>query len=88
MATNAPIQGTAADLLKMAMIALDQRLGTKPGAARMLLTVHDEIVIEAAERKAADVAETVKDAMENIYPPALPLAVDARGARSWYDAKD
>jgi DNA polymerase I len=88
MATNAPIQGTAADLLKMAMIALDQRLGTKPGAARMLLTVHDEIVIEASERKAADVSEIVKDAMENIYPLAVPLAVDARWGRSWYDAKD
>ncbi|HEX7418343.1 MAG TPA: DNA polymerase I [Thermoanaerobaculia bacterium] len=88
MATNAPIQGTAADLLKMAMIALDQRLGTKAGAARMLLTVHDEIVIEAAERNAPDVAEIVKDAMENIYPLAVPLAVDARWGRSWYDAKD
>ena len=88
MATNAPIQGTAADLLKMAMIALDQRLGTKAGAARMLLTVHDEIVIEAPERHAADVAEIVKDAMENIYPLAVPLAVDARWGRSWYDAKD
>jgi DNA polymerase I len=88
MATNAPIQGTAADLLKMAMIALDQRLGTKAGAARMLLTVHDEIVIEAAERSAPDVAEIVKDAMENIYPLAVPLAVDARWGRSWYDAKD
>jgi DNA polymerase I len=88
MATNAPIQGTAADLLKMAMIALDQRLGTKDGAARMLLTVHDEIVIEASERKAADVSEIVKDAMENIYPLAVPLAVDARWGRSWYDAKD
>ena len=88
MATNAPIQGTAADLLKMAMISLDQRLGTKAGAARMLLTVHDEIVIEADERQASDVAEIVKDTMENIYPLAVPLAVDARWGRTWYEAKD
>jgi DNA polymerase-1 len=88
MATNAPIQGTAADLLKMAMISLDQRLGTKAGAARMLLTVHDEIVIEAAERNVSEVAEIVKDTMENIYPLAVPLAVDARWGRTWYEAKD
>ena len=88
MATNAPIQGTAADLLKMAMISLDQRLGIKPDAARMLLTVHDEIVIEASEKHASDVAEIVKDTMENIYPLAVPLAVDARWGKSWYDAKD
>src|SRR5215212_7557535 len=73
MATNAPIQGTAADLLKMAMIALDRNLGD---AARMLLTVHDEIVIEAPEPRAADVAGIVKDTMERIYPLAVPLAVD------------
>jgi DNA polymerase-1 len=85
MATNAPIQGTAADILKLAMIALDKRL---PSDARMLLTVHDEIVIEAAERRAAEVAGIVKETMENIYPLAVPLAVDTRWGRSWYDAKD
>ena len=54
----------------------------------MLLTVHDEIVIEAPEKNAADVPKIVKDTMENIYPLAVPLAVDARWGRSWYDAKD
>jgi DNA polymerase-1 len=85
MATNAPIQGTAADILKLAMIALDKRL---PSGAGMLLTVHDEIVIEAAEAGAAEVAGIVKETMENIYPLAVPLAVDTRWGRSWYDAKD
>ena len=85
MATNAPIQGTAADLLKMAMIALDKRLGDR---ARMLLTVHDEIVIEVPEANAADVAGIVKETMERIYPLAVPLAVDAHWGRSWYDAKE
>ena len=88
MATNAPIQGTAADLLKMAMISLDRRLDDERTDARMLLTVHDEIVIEAPESAAAKVAEIVKDTMENIYPLAVPLAVDARWGKSWYDAKD
>ena len=85
MAINAPIQGTAADLLKLAMIALEERL---PQDAKMLLTVHDEIVIEVAETRSADVAGIVKETMENIYPLAVPLAVDTRWGRSWYDAKD
>ena len=88
MATNAPIQGTAADLLKMAMISLDRRLDDERTDARMLLTVHDEIVIEAPESVAAKVAEIVKDTMENIYPLAVPLAVDTGWGRSWYDAKE
>ena len=86
MATNAPIQGTAADILKLAMIALDAKLDPRVG--RMLLTVHDEIVIEASESEAPEVAKIVKDTMENIFPLAVPLAVDTRWGRSWYDAKD
>jgi DNA polymerase-1 len=85
MATNAPIQGTAADILKLAMIALDQRLS---GGARMLLTVHDEIVIEVPDSEAEKVAGIVKETMENIYPLAVPLAVDTHWGRSWYDAKE
>jgi DNA polymerase I len=85
MATNAPIQGTAADILKLAMIRLDQRLDS--GIARMLLTVHDEIVIEAKEERAAEVAGIVKETMENIFPIAVPLAVDTHWGRSWYEAK-
>ena len=88
MATNAPIQGTAADLLKMAMIALEKRLGAHGSGARMLLTVHDEIVIEMPETSASEVAGIVKETMERIYPLAVPLAVDAHWGRSWYDAKE
>jgi DNA polymerase-1 len=89
MAINAPIQGTAADLLKLAMIALEKKLAADPGTgARMLLTVHDEIVIETAEASAADVAGIVKETMENIFPLAVPLAVDAHWGKSWFDAKE
>jgi DNA polymerase-1 len=88
MATNAPIQGTAADLLKLAMIALDKRLVQEAAEARMLLTVHDEIVIETPEATVEKVASIVKDTMETIYPLAVPLAVDARWGKSWYEAKD
>ena len=85
MAINAPIQGTAADILKLAMIALDANLSDH---AAMLLTVHDEIVIEVAEARAERVAGIVKETMENIYPLRVPLAVDAKWGRSWYDAKE
>jgi DNA polymerase I len=85
MATNAPIQGTAADILKLAMIALDKRLDDD---APMLLTVHDEIVIEVPEARAPEVAGIVKETMENIFPLAVPLAVDAHYGKSWYDAKE
>jgi DNA polymerase-1 len=88
MATNAPIQGTAADILKMAMIALERKLNAHGAGARMLLTVHDEIVIEAPEPSATEVAGIVKDTMENIFPLAVPLAVDAHWGRSWFDAKE
>ncbi|HSP33294.1 MAG TPA: DNA polymerase I, partial [Thermoanaerobaculia bacterium] len=81
MATNAPIQGTAADVLKLAMIALDGRLEREAKDARMLLTVHDEIVLEAPESAAEDVAKIVKDTMENIYPLAVPLAVEVKWGR-------
>jgi DNA polymerase-1 len=86
MATNAPIQGTAADILKLAMIALDAKLD--PSVARMLLTVHDEIVIEVKEESAPDVAGIVKGTMENIFPLAVPLAVDTHWGKSWYEAKE
>jgi DNA polymerase I len=88
MATNAPIQGTAADILKMAMIALEKKLVAHASGARMLLTVHDEIVLEAPETSAADVAGIVKETMETIFPLKVPLAVDVHWGKSWYDAKD
>ncbi len=88
MATNAPIQGTAADLLKLAMIALDRRLTESGSGATMLLTVHDEIVIESPEAAAAEVAGIVKETMEGIFPLAVPLAVDTHWGRSWYEAKE
>ncbi len=88
MATNAPIQGTAADLLKLAMIAIERKLGAHRSGARMLLTVHDEIVIETPEPSAAEVAGIVKETMETIFPLAVPLAVDAHWGKSWFDAKE
>ncbi|HET7433331.1 MAG TPA: DNA polymerase I [Thermoanaerobaculia bacterium] len=88
MATNAPIQGTAADILKLAMIKLEETLERHPSGAQMLLTVHDEIVIETGEDRAEEVAGIVKETMENIFPLAVPLAVDAHWGKSWFEAKE
>ncbi len=88
MATNAPIQGTAADLLKLAMIAVDRELREAEPDAAMLLTVHDEIVIELPESRIEPVREIVSRTMETIYPLAVPLSVEMHWGRTWYDAKE
>ena len=87
MATNAPIQGTAADLLKMAMISLEARLHREFPRVSMLLTVHDEIVMEVPEDEVTAVESVVHSTMESIYPLEVPLAVDTRWGKSWYEAK-
>jgi DNA polymerase-1 len=87
MATNAPIQGTAADLLKLAMIRLDAVLAAEAPEAAMLLTVHDEIVLEVPERSVERVEPLVRSTMEGVYPLAVPLAVETHWGRSWFEAK-
>ncbi len=87
MATNAPIQGTAADLLKLAMIRLDAVLEAEAPEAGMLLTVHDEIVLEMPEASVARVEALVRETMEGIHPLAVPLAVETHWGRSWFEAK-
>jgi DNA polymerase I len=87
MAINARIQGTAADILKLAMIAVDRRLRDEMPAAKLLLTVHDELVFEVPEEQAEAVAEIVKAEMAGVVELKVPLVVDAGWGRSWYEAK-
>ncbi len=87
MAKNTPIQGTAADLLKLAMIHVDRGLATEFPDARMLLTVHDELVLEASEAEAAAVAARVAHWMETVMALAVPLVVEHGVGRSWADCK-
>jgi DNA polymerase-1 len=87
MAINARIQGTAADLLKLAMIATDRRLRREQPESRLLLTVHDELVLEVPEENAAAVAELVREEMEGVARLQVPLVVDAGWGPSWYEAK-
>jgi DNA polymerase-1 len=88
MAINARIQGTAADLMKMAMIAVARRLADEAPDARLLLTVHDELVLEVPEAEIEPVGRLVQTEMEGVAELAAPLVVDLGSGRSWYEAKD
>ncbi|HJX28186.1 MAG TPA: DNA polymerase I, partial [Thermoanaerobaculia bacterium] len=87
MAINARIQGTAADLLKKAMIEIDCRVRAEHPDSRLLLTVHDELVLEVPEGKVEEVAALVREEMEGVAALKVPLVVDAGWGRSWYEAK-
>lgn len=83
VAMNAPIQGTAADILKLAMLRF--REPPTPGA-RMVLTVHDELVFEVPDSEVPEAKQRVKAAMESAYPLSVPLAVDVGAGKTWKDA--
>ncbi len=85
---NMPIQGTAADILKRAMIDVDQALAASAMRTRMILTVHDELLFEAPEDEAADAAALVRERMEGAAALRVPLTVDVGTADNWRDAKD
>jgi DNA polymerase-1 len=81
MAFNMPVQGTAADLMKLAMVKLFPRL--EEMGARMLLQVHDELVLEAPKERAEAVARLAKEVMEGVYPLAVPLEVEVGIGEDW-----
>jgi DNA polymerase-1 len=86
-AVNTPLQGTAADLIKLAMIKIDRELRERKLRARMLLQVHDELVLEAPPEETEEVAEMVKREMETVYKLEVPLVVDTGIGDNWRDAK-
>jgi DNA polymerase-1 len=85
-ATNTPLQGSAADLIKLAMLEVDRRLRRDGLRARMLLQVHDELVLEVPAAEVAAAAASVRDAMENVWPLRVPLRVDVRDGANWSEA--
>ena len=85
-AINAPLQGTAADIVKMAMTKVHHLIKTGTIDAKLLLQVHDELVLEVKEEKAAEVAEQIRIVMENVASFTVPLAVEAKWAKNWSDA--
>ncbi len=86
VAQNTPIQGTAADLIKVAMIRIRDVLGSDP-EARMVLQVHDELVFEVAAERVDDVGAAVVEVMESAMELKVPLRVDVGSGRTWYDCK-
>ena len=86
-AINAPIQGTAADLIKMAMVAIYDRLAAEHRRSRLILQVHDELVFEAAAEELDEMRELVRTEMEGVVSLKVPLRVDIGEGPTWYDAK-
>ena len=86
MAVNTPIQGTAADLIKMAMIRIDGRLAAQGLTAAMIIQVHDELVLEAPEAEVAAVTALLREEMEQVMSLRVPLKVAVHVGRNWDDA--
>ncbi|OJG67433.1 DNA polymerase I [Enterococcus moraviensis] len=86
-AINTPIQGSAADILKIAMINMQERLKEEKMQATMLLQVHDELVFEAPESELDKLNALVKDVMENAVQLHVPLLTDSSWGKTWYEAK-
>lgn len=86
-AINSPIQGSAADILKVAMINLDKALDETGLSTRMLLQVHDEIVLEVPKAELETVKKLVKETMESAIALSVPLIADENDGQTWYEAK-
>jgi DNA polymerase-1 len=84
-ALNSPLQGTAADLIKLAMIAIDERLRERKFEARMILQVHDELLFEAPKSEKTELEEIVREEMEGVYKLDVPLAVEIGSGPNWRD---
>jgi DNA polymerase-1 len=87
VARNAPIQGTAADIIKIAMVRVDERLKREGLEARLILQVHDELIVEAPAFESMQVAMLLQEEMENAVKLSVPLIAEASMGETWYDAK-
>ena len=87
VALNMPIQGTAADIMKLAMIAVWKGLRETIPEARLVLQVHDELIVECPEDQAATVAQLLTEKMEHVVSLAVPLTADAHWGKNWLEAK-
>jgi DNA polymerase-1 len=86
-ATNAPVQGTAADIIKIAMIRIHDALRARNLGARMLLQVHDELLFEVPRDDVDETRALVVELMENAFPLDVPLEVATGVGQTWYDCK-
>ncbi len=88
VARNMPIQGTAADIIKVAMIKVYKTLKEQNLAARLIMQVHDELIVEAPENEASQVARILKNEMENAVALSVALTADVHSGKTWYEAKE
>ncbi len=86
IAVNMPIQGSQADMIKLAMIAIHRRLADEGLAARMILQVHDELVLEVPEAEVEAVKALVKEEMQGALPLTVPVEIGLGVAANWLDA--
>ena len=87
MAMNTPIQGTSADIMKMAMINVYKRFIKENIKSKILLQVHDEIIVDVRNDELEHVKEIIKEEMENVYKLDVPLKVEIDTGINWYETK-
>jgi len=87
IAMNTPIQGSAADIIKIAMVKVHNELKSRKLKSRLILQVHDELIIEAHESELEEVTKILKESMENAVKLRVPLSVDVKSGSSWYETK-
>ena len=87
VAMNAPIQGTAADIMKIAMIGVNRRLKEQNLKSRLVLQVHDELLIEAYRPELPEVEKILREEMEQAESLDVPLEIDMHTGENWYEAK-
>lgn len=87
LALNTPVQGTAADIIKKAMINVDHELRKRKMKSRLILQVHDELIVEAHKNEVEEVKRILKEEMENAVPLKVPVIVDLNIGETWYDTK-
>ncbi len=87
VAMNTPIQGSAADIIKLAMLNVHRELEKEPRLGKLILQVHDELIIEADEAVAADTEKMLRDVMENVTKLSVPLKAETNVGRTWLDLK-
>ena len=84
---NSPIQGSGADILKLAMIQVDRLMKEKKMKSQMILQVHDELIFDVYKEELDEMMTIIKSAMENAFQMEVPLKVDGTYATNWYDLK-
>lgn len=84
---NSPIQGSGADILKLAMVKVDQLMKEKQLKSKMILQVHDELIFDVYKEELDEMMTIIKSAMEEAFLMDVPLKVDGAYATNWYDLK-